>query len=74
MATETVAADVAGTVWKILVAVGDAVEADQELLILESMKMEIPALAPRSGVVSELRVAEGDAVGEGQALVVLRAG
>lgn len=71
MTTRTVLADVAGSVWKIVVAVGDKVEADQELVILESMKMEIPALAPCAGVVQSLRVAEGEAVSEGQALLVL---
>ena len=74
MATDTVLADVAGSGWKIVVAVGDRVDADQELMILESMKMEIPALAPRAGVVDRLLVAEGDAVSEGQALVLLRSG
>ncbi|MBX3644610.1 MAG: acetyl-CoA carboxylase biotin carboxyl carrier protein subunit [Rubrivivax sp.] len=74
MATDTVLADVAGSVWKIVVAVGDRVDADQELMILESMKMEIPALAPRAGVVDRLLVAEGDTVSEGQALVLLRSG
>ena len=71
MATDTVLADVAGSVWKIVVAVGDRVDADQELMILESMKMEIPALATRAGVVDRLLVAEGDTVSEGQALVLL---
>ena len=74
MSTTNVIADVSGTVWKIVVAVGDRVDADQEVMILESMKMEIPALAPRAGVVHSLLVAEGEAVNEGQALAVLRAG
>jgi acetyl-CoA carboxylase biotin carboxyl carrier protein len=67
----TLNADVAGTVWKIEVAVGDEVTADQELLILESMKMEIPATAPRGGVVREILVAQGEAIAEGQGLLVL---
>jgi acetyl-CoA carboxylase biotin carboxyl carrier protein len=67
----TVAADVAGTVWKILVNSGDAVAAEQDLLILESMKMEIPAAAPKAGVVRELLVAQGEAVAEGQPLLVI---
>ena len=71
MATETVLAEVSGSVWKIVVAVGDTVQADQELVILESMKMEIPALAPCAGIVRSLQVAEGDAVSEGQPLLVL---
>lgn len=71
MTAQSVVAEVSGTVWKIVVAVGDKVEAEQELLILESMKMEIPTLAPRTGVVQRLLVAQGDAVGEGQPLLVL---
>jgi acetyl-CoA carboxylase biotin carboxyl carrier protein len=67
----TVEADVAGNVWKLLVQPGDAVAAEQELLILESMKMEIPAAAPKAGVVRELLVAEGEAVAEGQPLLVI---
>ena len=66
-----VLAEIAGTVFKIERNVGDAVEAEEELLILESMKMEIPVEAPRAGRVSEIRVQEGDAVEEGQVLVVL---
>ncbi len=73
MAAQNIPAEVAGTVWKIIVAVGDRVEADQEVLILESMKMEIPMLAPRAGVVQRLLVAEGEAVSEGQPLLVLGA-
>ncbi len=72
MASHTLHADVAGTVWKIEVAVGDAVRAEQDLLILESMKMEIPACAPCDGVVSDILVAVGEAVAEGQALLRLR--
>lgn len=66
--------NVTGTVWKIMVAVGDAVVADQELLILESMKMEIPASAAGAGRVHEILVAEGEAVLEGQDLIVISAG
>jgi len=74
MTTTNVIAEVSGTVWKIVVAVGDRVDAEQEVMILESMKMEIPALAPRAGVVQSLLVAEGDAVSEGQALALLQMG
>ncbi|HQX60725.1 MAG: acetyl-CoA carboxylase biotin carboxyl carrier protein subunit [Rhodoferax sp.] len=63
--------DVTGTVWKVEVAVGDSVTEDQTLLILESMKMEIPLAAPRAGTVVRLLVQEGEAVTEGQDLVVL---
>lgn len=63
--------DVTGTVWKIEVRVGDAVAEEQTLVILESMKMEIPVSAPHAGTVLELLVAEGDAVAEGQDVVVI---
>jgi acetyl-CoA carboxylase biotin carboxyl carrier protein len=66
-----VRAELVGTVWKVLVKPGDAVEADQELIILESMKMEIPVVAPRAGTVGEVRVKETDVVAENQVLVVL---
>src|ERR1051325_7432373 len=58
MAEIRVRSEIAGSVWKIEVAVGDAVAADEPLIILESMKMEIPLLAPRAGVVKEILVAE----------------
>ena len=65
--------EIAGTVWKIEVAVGDAVEADDILMILESRKMEIPVVATAPGVVDAFHVAEGDGISEGQLLVTLRA-
>ena len=70
MPTE-VAAEIAGNVWKIETTVGAQVEEEEVLLILESMKMEIPVEAPRAGRVAELRVAEGDSIEEGAVLVVL---
>ena len=66
-----VRSEIAGSVWKIEVAVGDAVVADDPLLILESMKMEIPLLAPRAGVVKEILVAEGEPIAEGVVAVIL---
>lgn len=53
-----------GSVWKLLVAEGDAVEEGQTLFILEVMKMEVPYEAPHSGTVSTLHIAEGDSVSE----------
>ncbi len=70
MPTE-VAAEIAGNVWKIETQVGARVEQEDVLLILESMKMEIPVEAPRAGRVAEVRVAEGDSIEEGAVLVVL---
>lgn len=60
-----------GTVFKIRVAVGEQVAADQELVVLEAMKMESPIYAPAAGTVSAILVKEGDAVSEGQVLVQL---
>jgi biotin carboxyl carrier protein len=70
MPTE-VAAEIAGNVWKIETTVGAQVEEEDVLLILESMKMEIPVEAPRAGMILEIRVAEGDSIEEGAVLVVI---
>ncbi len=70
MPTE-VEAQIAGNVWKIEKAVGDAVQEEDVILILESMKMEIPVEAPSSGTLTEIRVAEGDAIEEGAVLAVI---
>ena len=71
MADLRVRSEIAGSVWKIEVAVGDTVAEDDPLVVLESMKMEIPLLAPRSGVVKEILVAEGEPIAEGDIAVVL---
>ena len=64
-------AEVAGKVWKVMVAVGDAVAAGDPLVVVESMKMEIPVEAPRAGTVVALHVHEGDALDEGALVAVL---
>lgn len=66
-----VEAQITGSVWKIEAAVGDAVEEGGVIMILESMKMEIPVEAPAAGKVESIPVAEGDAVEEGDVLAVL---
>jgi acetyl-CoA carboxylase biotin carboxyl carrier protein len=66
-----VEAHITGTVWKIEVEVGDAVEEGDTVVILESMKMEMPVEAEDSGTVKEIRCSEGQAVSEGETLVVL---
>ena len=66
-----VAAHITGTVWKIEVKVGQAVVAGDILVILESMKMEMPVEAPEGGTVTEIRCKETVAVNEGDVLVVL---
>ncbi len=66
-----VRSEIAGSVWKIEVAPGARVGTGYVLLILESMKMEIPVEAPQAGVVEAVLVAEGATVKEGQPLVTL---
>ena len=68
-ADKTVTSPLSGTVFKILVKVGDQVEANQDLLILEAMKMETNVVAAAGGVIKNVAVAEGDAVSQGQLLI-----
>ena len=63
--------EVAGTVFQVEVSAGTRVAAGDTLLILESMKMEIPVDAPRDGIVAKVAVAEKEVVKEGQVLLVL---
>jgi acetyl-CoA carboxylase biotin carboxyl carrier protein len=65
VAIQTVKTDITGKVWKIEAAPGDRLSEDQPILILESMKMEIPVPAPLDCTVVEILVAEGDSVTEG---------
>jgi acetyl-CoA carboxylase biotin carboxyl carrier protein len=64
-------APIAGNIWKVLIAVGDKVELDDELIIIEALKMETPIYCEDSGTVTEIRVKEGAAVNEGDVLVVI---
>lgn len=64
-----VEASMAGTVWKVLVEAGDNVEAGQTVIILESMKMEIPIISEEAGTVMKINVQEGDFVNEGDVLL-----
>jgi acetyl-CoA carboxylase biotin carboxyl carrier protein len=66
-----VEAHITGTVWKIEVAVGDQVEDGDTVVILESMKMEMPVETEEAGRVAEIRCEEGQSVQEGDVLVVL---
>jgi acetyl-CoA carboxylase biotin carboxyl carrier protein len=66
-----VEAHITGTVWKIEVEVGDNVDEGDTVVILESMKMEMPVEAEDAGVVKEIRCEEGQSVSEGDTLVVL---
>ncbi len=64
-------AHITGTVWKVEVAVGEKVDEGDPVVILESMKMEMPVEAEDPGVVREIRCSEGQSVSEGDVLVVL---
>jgi acetyl-CoA carboxylase biotin carboxyl carrier protein len=70
MATE-VEAQIAGNLWKIEKSVGDVVEEEDVLMIIESMKMEIPVEAPHAGRILEIRVNEGDSIEEGTVLALI---
>jgi len=61
-----VESEIAGKVWKIEAKIGESLDEDEAIIVLESMKMEIPVDAPEDGKVVEILVAEGDAVEEGQ--------
>jgi acetyl-CoA carboxylase biotin carboxyl carrier protein len=65
-----VRAPMSGNIWKVLVKAGDQVQADDELMVMEVMKMEVPVTAPRDGVVKNLAVKEEDAV-EAEALLAV---
>ena len=64
-------AHITGTIWKIKVAVGESVGEGDTLVIIESMKMEMPIEAQDPGTVKEIRAAEGQAVNEGDVLLVI---
>jgi acetyl-CoA carboxylase biotin carboxyl carrier protein len=69
--TEEIRAEMVANVWKVVVAAGDTVENGDTLVILESMKMEIPVITETTGTVSALHVAEGDVVQEGDVIAVI---
>jgi acetyl-CoA carboxylase biotin carboxyl carrier protein len=66
-----VRAEMVANVWKVVAAEGDSVDDGDTLVILESMKMEIPVLAEESGTVTQLAVAEGDVVQEGDLIAII---
>ena len=66
-----VAAHITGTVWEIRVNVGETVQEEQVLVVLESMKMEMPVESPAQGRVSSIKVEPGQAVEEGEVLLTL---
>jgi biotin carboxyl carrier protein len=64
-------AEMVASVWKVVASAGDVVEPNDTLVILESMKMEIPVPAEVAGVVKEMTVNEGDVVNEGDSIAVI---
>mgnify|MGYP006302908455 CR=1 FL=1 len=73
MAIVDVKSEITGNVWKIVAEPGQSMEEDEPILILESMKMEIPVAAPEDGVVTEILVAEGDVITEGTVVARIEA-
>ncbi|UVA77208.1 MULTISPECIES: acetyl-CoA carboxylase biotin carboxyl carrier protein subunit [Pandoraea] len=71
MSHQAIRSEITGTVCQVLVAEGDTVSEDQALLMVESMKMEIPVIAPRAGRVTKVHFNVGDPIGEGDAAVSL---
>lgn len=71
MANYEAKAEVSGSVWKIVTAVGQKIEPGDTLMIIESMKMEIPVICERGGTVQRFLVDEATTVNEGQAVAVL---
>ncbi len=70
MAQEVLAA-LSGNIWKVLVNVGDTVEEDDEIFVLEALKMEIRVYAPCDGTISEIKVKQGDEVEEDAVLAII---
>lgn len=69
---KVIKAHISGTVWKVTVAPGDEVEEGSVVVILESMKMEMPVEAEEDGIVENILVTEGQAITEGAPLITLR--
>lgn len=63
--------EVTGSVWKILTSVGESLEPGDTIMIIESMKMEIPVIAEDGGTIKEFRIEEGKSVAEGQVVAIL---
>lgn len=71
MARIEIKSEIAGKVWKVEASIGDTLDEEDAIVILESMKMEIPVAVPLKCRLVELRVAEEDAVAEGQVVAVV---
>jgi acetyl-CoA carboxylase biotin carboxyl carrier protein len=66
-----VKSEIAGSVWKIIAETGADMAADDVIIMLESMKMEIPVAAPKAGKLTQLHIAEGDMIAEGQLIATM---
>ena len=66
-----VQSEITGKVWAMEASIGDSLEEEDTIIVLESMKMEIPVVAPQDGSLKEILVAEGDAVTEGQDIAIM---
>ena len=73
MAQVEVKTEITGNVWKIVAEIGQVLEEDDPIMILESMKMEIPVSAPEGGVLKEIRVEEGATITEDTVVAILEA-
>lgn len=71
MALREIRSEITGSLWKLVKSPGEPVVEDEPIMILESMKMEIPVLADAVGTVKELRVNEGESVTEGQVVAII---
>ena len=71
MARIEIKSEITGTVWKITSKPGDKVESGDTLVVIESMKMEIPVITEDAGTITEILVGEKDAVAEGQVVAVI---
>ncbi|MFG1357605.1 biotin/lipoyl-binding carrier protein [Xanthobacter pseudotagetidis] len=71
MSRQEIKSEITGTVWKILTQPGQDVAEGDTLMILESMKMEIPVIVEDGGKVAEITVAEGEAIQEGQVVAII---
>lgn len=69
--TTEIRAPITGNLWKIVKAAGETIEEYDTVMILESMKMEIPVEAPKEGKILEIKVAEGASVIEGDVLAIM---
>jgi acetyl-CoA carboxylase biotin carboxyl carrier protein len=72
MSELTVKSEVTGSVWRVMTAVGSRIEEDTIMILVESMKMEIPITSPDAGEVVAILVKEGDPISEGDPVVTIR--